>query len=140
MTSAWGSMRQRDQKILVVDDDPVFLQSLSGVLEQDGYVVVTRESALGTRAAIMREKPNLVLLDYNMPDLRGEELVRLIRSNQALRDTAVLLISGAEDVRQLAENLGVKFALKGASVLSLLLAVQQALPRPRRVPGDKPGK
>lgn len=66
--------------VLVVDDDPTILSTLERLLAQEGHQVLT---ALGGREAmrLCREySPHLILLDYFMPDLTGEEVVRLVRA------------------------------------------------------------
>ena len=66
--------------VLVVDDDPTILSTLERLLAQEGHQVLT---ALGGREAMQlcREySPHLILLDYFMPDLTGEEVVRLVRA------------------------------------------------------------
>ena len=64
-------------KVLVVDDDPVVLGIAEAVLRDLGHEVVTRDHALGTSAAICRERPDVALIDIEMPGLSGEDLVRL---------------------------------------------------------------
>ena len=70
---------QRPRTFLVVDDDLATLEVTLERLERAGFVVVTRESALGTSAFIMKEKPDYVLLDVNMPGLTGDALAKLLK-------------------------------------------------------------
>jgi DNA-binding response OmpR family regulator len=63
---------------LIVDDDPVALEVARERLEGAGYDVQTRDRALGTSALILKDKPDYVLLDVNMPALPGEELAKFI--------------------------------------------------------------
>lgn len=87
-------------RVLVVDDDLMTLEIVRAVLEDLGYLVGTRDRALGTSAAILRERPDVVLVDVQMPGLSGAEIVRLGRETPTLADTVFILHSGAE-----AENL-----------------------------------
>ena len=71
-------MTERKRTFLVVDDDLVALEVARERLERAGFEVVTRESALGTSVFIMKEKPDFVLLDVNMPGLTGDALAKLL--------------------------------------------------------------
>jgi two-component system, response regulator PdtaR len=81
---------------LVVDDDVVALEVARERLERAGFTVVTRTSALGTSAFIMKEKPDFVLLDVNMPGLTGDALAKLLKGR---RHTRVILHSGSDRKR-----------------------------------------
>ena len=71
------TLRER-RRFLVVDDDLVALEVTKERLEQAGYSVVTRDSALGTSAYIKKEKPHFVILDVHMPGLSGNALAKLL--------------------------------------------------------------
>lgn len=64
------------------------------VLRNAGYDVVTRESPFGASAAIMSEKPDLVLIDVSMPALRGDKLIDMLRNRAAAKGTRLFLYSG----------------------------------------------
>jgi DNA-binding response OmpR family regulator len=71
----------RRNKVLVVDDDALTLKTLGVALECRGYEVVLRNSAIGTSATILSERPEVALLDVEMPGLRGDKLVQLLHRN-----------------------------------------------------------
>ena len=79
-------------KVMVVDDDTTALVLLKARLESAGCMVSTRDRSLGTSAAVIREKPDVVLLDVNMPGLQGDELAGLIIG----RGIPVILHSGQD--------------------------------------------
>jgi len=81
-------------KILVVDDDPDFLEFVRIVLESRDYEVYTTESASEGLAAMRRAKPDLVLLDVMMSyALDGLNMTREIRGDPKLRKIPLILIS-----------------------------------------------
>jgi putative two-component system response regulator len=85
------------ETVLVVDDIAANVELLSRLLARDGYRVCTATNGLDALAAVMKEQPDLVLLDVLMPGLDGFEVCRQIKSNPATRLTPVVLITGLKD-------------------------------------------
>jgi twitching motility two-component system response regulator PilH len=81
-------------KVFIVDDSKVVLMAARKILEAAGFEVITRSDPIGSTVQIMHERPDVVLLDVNMPLLEGHDIVRSIKRCANLRDTAVLLFSG----------------------------------------------
>ncbi len=86
--------------ILVVDDDLAMLELLASVLDEEGYVVRTAPGGLQALAMIDQEPPGLVLLDWMMPTMRGDEVLRKLRAgpHHAL---PVVILSANGDARAL---------------------------------------
>lgn len=80
-------------KVLVIDDDPIVLEVVRERLEGAGFVVVVRDEPLGTTNVVRDERPDIVLLDINMPALNGERLAALLRSNRSLNSLSIVLHS-----------------------------------------------
>ena len=99
--------------MLVVDDDPVVLEVVRGWLEEAGYAVEVRESALGTTQQVATDQPDVVLLDVMMPALSGGELAQLIRRHHRTALAQVILHSSlqAEELQSLALRTGALGAL-----------------------------
>jgi DNA-binding response OmpR family regulator len=68
-------------KVLVVDDDSLTLKTLGVALESRGYAVILRNSAIGTNATILSERPEVAILDVQMPGLRGDKMVEHLNKN-----------------------------------------------------------
>jgi DNA-binding response OmpR family regulator len=85
----------RRGKVLVVDDSETVLQWVRLVLRRD-YDVIARTNPLGTGAAVIREQPDLVLLDVDMPLVEGDQVVTSIRKSEFGRETVVALFSGLD--------------------------------------------
>jgi two-component system, OmpR family, KDP operon response regulator KdpE len=94
--------------ILVVDDEPQIRRVLRAVLVHAGYEVVEARDGLEAIETLMRERPSLILLDANLPDMTGLELCRRIRLSfespiimltvrSAERDKVEAFDSGAND-------------------------------------------
>jgi len=95
--------------VLVVDDDPIVLEVTRERLEQAGYVVHTREEALGTSQWTAEFQPDIVLLDVNMPAITGPDLAQLLKKRRATKDIAIILYSSLES-----EQLQAKLRATGA--------------------------
>jgi|APMI01.1.fsa_nt_gi two-component system, NtrC family, sensor kinase len=83
--------------ILVVDDEPVNLLVLGGVLEHHYRVRTARSGAEALLAAASEPQPDLILLDIMMPDMDGFEVLRLLRSNEATRTIPVIFATALSD-------------------------------------------
>ncbi|MET0793645.1 MAG: response regulator [Polyangiaceae bacterium] len=79
--------------ILVIDDNAVVLEMTRATLEQAGFRVVTRDRASGAITAVLQERPDLVLLDVNMPNMTGDSLADVLSRTRAARGTMVVLYS-----------------------------------------------
>lgn len=89
-------------KILVVDDDPIVLRITQARLEGAGFEVLTRQEALGTSQVVLRERPDLILLDMKMPGLDGDKLAQLLRQREEL--TTPVVFHSSEDLLSLQEK------------------------------------
>jgi CheY-like chemotaxis protein len=67
------------KKILLVDDDPDLLFVLSKTIESWGYKVITAPSGKDAIASVIESNPDILILDYRMPDLDGIATLREIR-------------------------------------------------------------
>jgi PAS domain S-box-containing protein len=91
--------------ILVVDDDPRWLQSLSHVLTAAGYGVWTADGGEPAVAMVEARLPDLILLDIRMPGMDGFEVLRRLKAREESRAIPVLLISAFAEVDERVEGL-----------------------------------
>lgn len=82
-----------DRKILVVDDEPFILKSLTFVLKKEGFHVDSATNGLEALEVIRKEKPDLVFLDIMMPKMNGQEVCQWIRQDPQLRDIHVIILT-----------------------------------------------
>jgi len=79
--------------ILIVDDEYGLLETLTDLLEHAGYRVVSAANGKDGLMHAQKEKPDLIVTDFMMPISDGMELVRGVRSSQALRALPVVMMS-----------------------------------------------
>jgi DNA-binding response OmpR family regulator len=94
------------QHILIADDEPNILISLEYLLVREGYRVSVARDGEEAFAAILRDKPALVLLDVMMPKKSGLEVCQELRANDATRDTLVLMLTAKGRETDVAKGLG----------------------------------
>jgi diguanylate cyclase (GGDEF)-like protein len=117
-------------KILIIDDDPDALAVATNRLAKEAVEIVCAEGGAAGLAAAKREKPDLVLLDVDMPDLSGFDVCRALKADADLCMIPVVFLSGsgtAEDkVRGL--DLGaIDFVTKPFDAFELRARVRAAL-------------
>ncbi len=83
------------RRVLVVDDDPAILELYTDILGSDPKLEI-RTAATGYDAGLVSSgfKPELMVLDYLLPDINGNVVCQAIRSNPQLKGMRILLVSG----------------------------------------------
>lgn len=81
------------KKILAVDDEPNILMSLEFILEMEGYEVHIARDGDEALEVAERVRPDLILLDVNMPRKDGYETCRILREREELAGTKVIMLT-----------------------------------------------
>ena len=92
------------KKILVVDDDPVMLRTIKGWLEGT-YQVTMVNSGMNAITYLAKNKPDLILLDYEMPVLTGAKVLEMIRSELSTASLPVIFLTSKGDRESVMEVL-----------------------------------
>ena len=90
-----------EAKVLIVDDDPVILTSLSTLLTPWGLEVTTLNEPQQFWEVLMATSPDLVVLDLEMPIVNGLELCQVVRQDTQLGDLPVLVVTAHSDAQSL---------------------------------------
>lgn len=85
------------KKILVVDDEADVRAYLGALFEDEGYDVLTAEDGLQAMDITRSAKPDLITLDISMPEQSGVRTYRQIKTDDALKHTPVIIITGFSD-------------------------------------------
>ncbi len=102
-----------------MDDDKRHLEATRNLLEEEGYTVFVHGDPFGTTHLIHTIKPDLVLMDINMPALSGEQLAKLAKGNLSTRNVPIVFYSSNDEdsLRQSARHFGVEgYICKGDPV------------------------
>lgn len=81
------------RNILIVDDNPSHLVNLQGILNAAGYQVTSANNGQAALEAVERDRPDLVMMDVNMPVMDGFAATRALRDNASTRDLPVVLVT-----------------------------------------------
>lgn len=119
------------KRILVVDDEHEILELFRDALARDGRYRVETAST-GYEAGMLTEsfKPDLIVLDYMLPDVNGNIVCERIRAHPDMKSTKIILISGVvnpEEVDRLFEAGADEFIKKPFNVDSLLKRIAQLI-------------
>lgn len=96
-------MKNKDIKILLVDDEPDILEIVGYNLSQEGYKIFTAENGKEAISIAKKEIPNLIILDVMMPEMDGIEACETIRKMPDLEHTIITFLTArSEDYSQLA--------------------------------------
>ena len=93
--------------ILVVDDDPLMLKMLKEQLREE-YDVATAVSGKIALKYLERRRPDLILLDYQMPVESGAEILEKIRAKEEIREIPVVFLTGVSEREKIQEALALK--------------------------------
>jgi excisionase family DNA binding protein len=85
-------------RVLVVDDDLAIVEMLVELLERDGrFEVQTAATGFDAGLRTREFRPNVLVLDYLLPDINGNAVCRSIRSDESLKDVRIIIVSGVID-------------------------------------------
>jgi CheY-like chemotaxis protein len=103
-----GQPMGKEFLILVVDDAADNVAVISLALQQQGYKVVTASNGEDAVRVAEQTRPNLVLMDINLPELDGLGATRRILENEALREVPVVVVTafGTEGFQRAAYDAG----------------------------------
>lgn len=103
---------------MVVEDDAVLVNALTLSLEDEGYDISVAADGEEAEKMIVREKPDLVLLDLLLPIKSGFEVLKAIRANPNTKDTAVVVLTNFEQETSVDEamRLGAKDYIVKANI------------------------
>jgi phosphoserine phosphatase RsbU/P len=113
--------------ILIVDDTPISLHLISGVLAAEGFGTLTAPNGVTAREISRTRQPDLILLDILMPGESGFETCAKLKSDPATAEIPIIFLSSLDDVRSKVEGLkigGVDYVAKPVHAEEVLARVR----------------
>jgi CheY-like chemotaxis protein len=117
------------KRILIVDDDQAHLSSTRDILIAEGYEVFTHTHGFGVTNRARELRPDLILLDVNMPGLSGDKLAEVLKANYTTRDLPIVFYSSNDEdaLRETVKRYGARGYISKGSVATLRRRVAQYL-------------
>jgi len=84
------------RNILIAEDSPNDRQRLEKLLSDNGYLVVSAATGTQALASARQHKPDLILMDVNMPEMDGYAATRALRTDPATKDIPVVLVTAKD--------------------------------------------
>jgi excisionase family DNA binding protein len=87
------------KRILIVDDDPIIVETLVQALEEEdyNYEIISASDGFEAGLQVNHFRPHLMILDIMMPDIKGYEVCKRIKSNEETKDTKIIVLSAYLD-------------------------------------------
>lgn len=117
--------------ILVVDDNAMVLRNIKGILDEK-YSVAVAPSGIKAFVSIGKKRPNLILLDYEMPEMNGKEILEKIQEDEELCEIPVVFLTSADSKEIVIELLALKpagYLLKPVEADMLLYKIEAIIGR-----------
>ena len=127
-------------KILLVDDEVNLIDPVAYNLKQKGYDIITTYDGKSAIEAFRRDQPDLVILDWTLPDVQGVEILKQIREEQDF--TPVIMLTGRTSKEDIVEGLTAgadDYVTKPFTWEELLARISSVLRRAQQV-SQSPGK
>ena len=118
------------QRVLVAGDDHIAREITKAILEEQGFVVSIAENGLGMLSQFEKDKPNLILLDVEMPEMSGFEACERLRSLPGGENIPVIMMTGrddAEDIERAYEAQATDFVSKPVNWAILVQRIRYLL-------------
>lgn len=107
--------------ILVVDDDPNMRELLSLHLRSAGYTVHAAKDAIEAGYVVLRDPPDLIISDVNMPHLDGFEFISALKADKTVPNIPVIFLTTEEEGEVRGRGLGVVGYIKKPVLVAKLL-------------------
>ena len=96
MTTGEDTVDLSGVKVLVIDDSKTIRRTAENLLSKAGCVVITAADGFEALGKVVDDRPNIIFVDIMMPRLDGYQTCALIKNNQALRHTPVIMLSSKD--------------------------------------------
>ncbi|MBX7149927.1 response regulator [bacterium] len=120
----------KPKKILLADDEPDFVSLLSQALVSVGFEVITASEGLRAIQMAHQQKPDLMLLDVNMPGGTGDVVLKALRGKEDTKNLPVIIVTAATEeslAKRLVANGANAIVIKPFEMPDLLTTIQNLL-------------
>lgn len=81
------------KKVLIVEDNDLNLKLFRDLLEANGYITVETKEGINATELVRREKPDLILMDIQLPEISGLDVTRKIKADKSICDIPIIAVT-----------------------------------------------
>src|SRR5690606_21298062 len=125
------SLKMSKLKILIIDDEPAIREMVAVALEMADFEVLEAENAQVGHSLIVDQRPDLVLLDWMLPQVSGIELARRLKRDDSTADVSIIMLTAKSEEDNKLQGLeggADDYLTKQFSTLELIAPIR-AIPR-----------
>lgn len=112
--------------ILICDDDTGILDIITIIFDDKGYEVTAINDSDEVLAAVTTKRPDIILLDLWMPNISGDEITKILKSNPATAHIPIIISSANKDTQKISDDAGADtFILKPFDIDELEMLVEK---------------
>ncbi len=117
-------------KVIVIDDEPFILMMIEDKLKKAGIKVITLRESINAMSVVKNEKPDLIILDWMMPELSGIDLCKMLKSDPETSSIPLFMLTakGQEADEQMGLKCGIaRYITKPFSPKALLEIIEETI-------------
>lgn len=137
---ALSSNRLAQKIVLCVEDEAPIRDMLRFSLERENYIVQDAENAQQMSQSISQQRPDLILMDWMLPDSSGPQLIKQLRKDSYTRDIPIIMLTAKSDEQEMIKGLDSgadDYISKPVSLKSLNARIKALLRRTEAFSGDE---
>ncbi len=122
--------RDKNYRVLIVDDDIEFLEELREALSGDGYIIDCALNGFEAGRKIFQKKPDMILLDFKMPGIDGFQVCQILKQDKDMRAIPVIAVTSmtsADEVERIKKSGVRRYFPKPLNVIKLKKFLQTTL-------------
>jgi two-component system alkaline phosphatase synthesis response regulator PhoP len=130
---------KRRTTVLLVDDEPFFLQLLSDFFTEEEFGVITAKNGGDAVARARKHRPDLILLDLHMPAPDGLATCKNLKADKATRGIPVIILTAEEstELNQMAFDAGAQVTALKSMKLDRLMNIVDVVLQTRKLPDPR---
>jgi len=94
-----------DVIILVIDDDEAILEIITQSLTSNGFTALSAKSGQDGLKIAAEKKPDAIILDWMMPEMNGNEVLKILKNDNALKKIPVMMLTAKDEINNISESL-----------------------------------
>jgi two-component system cell cycle response regulator DivK len=118
------------KKILIVEDNDLNLKLFRDLLEANGYITVETKEGLNATELVRRERPDLILMDIQLPEISGLDVTRKIKADKSICEIPIIAVTAfamKDDEEKILRAGCEAYISKPISIVSFLATIKRFL-------------